>query len=77
MESVRTDFYLDGRWVRAAGGQSLEVHNPTTEEVIGTVPAGTAGDVDRAVTAARAAFEGWAATDPPTGPPTSTGCMPP
>ncbi|MEV2237369.1 aldehyde dehydrogenase family protein [Micromonospora sp. NPDC049891] len=64
MESVRTDFYLDGRWVRAAGGQPLEVHNPTTEEVIGTVPAGTAEDVDRAVAAARAAFDGWAATDP-------------
>ncbi|WP_327037633.1 aldehyde dehydrogenase family protein [Micromonospora maris] len=64
MESVRTDFYLDGRWVPAAGGQSLDVHNPSTEQVIGTVPAGTADDVDRAVAAARAAFEGWAATDP-------------
>ncbi|MFG2062746.1 aldehyde dehydrogenase family protein [Micromonospora sp. NPDC048871] len=64
MESVRTDFYLDGGWVPADGRQSLEVHNPSTEEVIGTVPAGTADDVDRAVAAARAAFEGWAATDP-------------
>ncbi|MGC5033568.1 aldehyde dehydrogenase family protein [Micromonospora sp. DT229] len=64
MESVRTDFYLDGGWVPADGRQSLEVHNPSTEEVIGTVPAGTADEVDRAVAAARAAFEGWAATDP-------------
>ncbi|MEV6692170.1 aldehyde dehydrogenase family protein [Micromonospora sp. NPDC051196] len=64
MESVRTDFYLDGGWVPAEGRQSLEVHNPSTEQVIGTVPAGTADDVDRAVAAARAAFEGWAATDP-------------
>ncbi|WP_327026423.1 aldehyde dehydrogenase family protein [Micromonospora sp. NBC_01739] len=64
MESVRTDFYLDGGWVPADGRQSLEVHNPSTEEVIGTVPAGTADDVNRAVAAARAAFEGWAATDP-------------
>ncbi|WP_431882882.1 aldehyde dehydrogenase family protein [Micromonospora gifhornensis] len=64
MESVRTDFYLDGGWVPADGRQSLEVHNPSTEQVIGTVPAGTADDVDRAVAAARAAFEGWAATDP-------------
>ncbi|AEB44649.1 MULTISPECIES: aldehyde dehydrogenase family protein [Micromonospora] len=64
MESVRTDFYLDGAWVPADGRQSLEVHNTSTEQVIGTVPAGTADDVDRAVAAARAAFEGWAATDP-------------
>ena len=53
MESVRTDFYLDGGWVPADGRQSLEVHNPSTEQVIGTVPAGTADDVDRAVAAAR------------------------
>ncbi|MBL6279189.1 aldehyde dehydrogenase family protein [Micromonospora fiedleri] len=64
MESVRTDFYLAGDWAPAEGRQSLEVHNPSTEQVIGTVPAGTADDVDRAVAAARAAFEGWAATDP-------------
>ncbi|MEW2476471.1 aldehyde dehydrogenase family protein [Micromonospora gifhornensis] len=64
MESVRTDFYLDGGWVPADGRQSLEVHNPSTEQVIGSVPAGTADDVDRAVAAARATFEGWAATDP-------------
>ncbi|MFI9006574.1 aldehyde dehydrogenase family protein [Actinosynnema sp. NPDC053489] len=40
----------------------IEVVNPTTEEVIGTVHAGTAGDVDAAVTRAVAAFPGWAAT---------------
>ncbi|MDU0292746.1 aldehyde dehydrogenase family protein, partial [Saccharothrix longispora] len=40
----------------------IEVVNPTTEEVVGTVRAGTAGDVDTAVTRAVAAFPGWAAT---------------
>ncbi|NUT52440.1 MAG: aldehyde dehydrogenase family protein [Saccharothrix sp.] len=40
----------------------IEVVNPTTEEVIGTVQAGTAGSVDAAVTRAAAAFPGWAAT---------------
>ncbi|MEV6812977.1 aldehyde dehydrogenase family protein [Micromonospora sp. NPDC051296] len=64
MDLVRTDFYLDGRWVPAGGQPPLEVHNPTTEEVVGAVPAGTADDVDRAVAAARAAFDSWAATDP-------------
>ncbi|WP_320064449.1 aldehyde dehydrogenase family protein [Micromonospora sp. RTGN7] len=64
MDLARTDFYLDGHWVSASPGQSLPVHNPATEQVIATVPAGTAADVDRAVAAARAAFDGWAATAP-------------
>ncbi|MFV2100977.1 aldehyde dehydrogenase family protein [Micromonospora sp. LOL_024] len=64
MKFARTDFYLDGRWVAAGGGSPLQVHNPTTEEIVATVPAGTAEDVDRAVVAARTAFESWAATDP-------------
>ncbi len=39
----------------------IEVVNPATEEVMGRVPDGSAADVDRAVAAARAAFDGWAA----------------
>ncbi|MFD0788611.1 aldehyde dehydrogenase family protein, partial [Micromonospora azadirachtae] len=49
MELARTDFYLDGRWVTSSHGETLPVHNPATEEVIATVPAGRAADVDRAV----------------------------
>ncbi|RKN39623.1 aldehyde dehydrogenase family protein [Micromonospora endolithica] len=64
MDLARTDFYLDGRWVDACADATLPVHNPATEEVVATVPAGTAADVDRAVAAARAAFDGWAATAP-------------
>ncbi|MEV4811771.1 aldehyde dehydrogenase family protein [Micromonospora avicenniae] len=64
MELDRTGLYLDGRWVTSADGATLPVHNPATGEVIATVPAGTAADVDRAVAAARAAFDGWAATPP-------------
>ncbi|MEH1101405.1 aldehyde dehydrogenase family protein [Micromonospora sp. CPCC 205561] len=63
MDLARTDFYLDGEWV-AASGETLAVRNPATEEVVASVPAGTAADVDRAVAAARAAFPGWAATAP-------------
>jgi aldehyde dehydrogenase (NAD+) len=55
--------YLGGDWVPpASASASISVENPATEEVLGTVPAGTAEDVDRAVAAARAAFDGWAGT---------------
>jgi aldehyde dehydrogenase (NAD+) len=46
----------------AGDGERIEVVNPATEEVAGTVPAGTAADVDRAVAAARAAFRTWSVT---------------
>jgi aldehyde dehydrogenase (NAD+) len=54
--------YIGGQWVPPASAETIPVENPATEEVLGHVPAGTAEDVDRAVTAARAAFDGWAAT---------------
>ncbi|MBE9374482.1 aldehyde dehydrogenase family protein [Saccharopolyspora sp. HNM0983] len=44
------------------GGARIEVVNPATEAVIGSVPAGTSADADAAVTAAREAFADWAAT---------------
>ncbi|AXE84783.1 aldehyde dehydrogenase family protein [Streptomyces sp. Go-475] len=56
--------YIGGAWRPAAGQDVIEVVNPVDEQVIGTVPAGTAEDVDAAVRAARAALPGWAATPP-------------
>jgi len=56
--------YIDGAWRPAAGQDVIEVVNPADEQVLGTVPAGTAADVDAAVRAARAALPGWAATPP-------------
>ncbi|MGW5125176.1 aldehyde dehydrogenase family protein [Streptomyces sp. NPDC004069] len=56
--------YIDGAWRPAAGPDVIEVVNPADERVIGTVPAGTAEDVDAAVRAARAALPGWSATPP-------------
>jgi acyl-CoA reductase-like NAD-dependent aldehyde dehydrogenase len=53
-------FFLDGRWVPAGGRGRIPVVDPSTEEQVGSVPAGTAEDVDLAVAAARAAFEDWA-----------------
>ncbi|MDI9833855.1 aldehyde dehydrogenase family protein [Streptomyces sp. KAU_LT] len=56
--------YIDGAWRPAAGQDVIEVVNPADEQVLATVPAGTAADVDAAVRAARAALPGWAATPP-------------
>jgi acyl-CoA reductase-like NAD-dependent aldehyde dehydrogenase len=58
-------FYIDGRWQSPAGNERIEVRSAATEDVIGHVPRGTAEDVDRAVAAARRAFDGgWALTEP-------------
>ena len=56
---VRDKLFIGGEWVEAAGDGTIEVVNPTTEEVIGRIPEGTAEDADRAVKAARAAFDAW------------------
>src|SRR4051812_28593489 len=56
--------YIDGAWRPAAGPDVIEVVDPADEQVIATVPAGTAEDVDAAVRAARAALPAWAATPP-------------
>jgi acyl-CoA reductase-like NAD-dependent aldehyde dehydrogenase len=55
----RTKFFIGGEWTSPAGEGTIEVIDPTTEEVIGRVPEGTPEDVDRAVAAAREAFEVW------------------
>jgi acyl-CoA reductase-like NAD-dependent aldehyde dehydrogenase len=49
--------YIDGQWVDSAGEETLDVVNPATEETIATVPQATAEDVNRAVAAARKAFD--------------------
>jgi betaine-aldehyde dehydrogenase len=49
--------YIDGQWVRPEKGGTLDVIDPATEEVIHKAPAGTAIDIDRAVKAARFAFD--------------------
>jgi acyl-CoA reductase-like NAD-dependent aldehyde dehydrogenase len=51
--------YIGGEWVDPTGDGVIEVVDPTTEQVMGRVPEGTAADVDRAVAAARCAFEVW------------------
>ena len=60
--NVHDKLYLNGEWVEPEGNGMLDVINSTTEEVMGRVPEGTPEDINRAVAAARAAFDSWAAT---------------
>jgi acyl-CoA reductase-like NAD-dependent aldehyde dehydrogenase len=59
---VRDKLYIGGEWVEPSGGEWVEVVNATTEEVMGTIPACTPADADRAVAAARGAFDAWSRT---------------
>src|SRR5271167_4551804 len=52
-------FYIDGQWVDPVEPKTLDVENPTTEQVSGRIAVGSAADVDKAVTAARRAFATW------------------
>jgi aldehyde dehydrogenase (NAD+) len=51
--------YIDGAWVDSDGQDTLEVIDPTTEEVFATIRAGLSADINRAVAAARSAFPSW------------------
>jgi len=51
------ELYIGGEWTAPSGSGVIEVISPATEEVIGQVPDGTPEDVDRAVAAARRAFD--------------------
>ena len=55
---------IDGAEVESSSRQRMEVINPANEKTIGSVPKGTAEDVDRAVKAARKAFKTWSRTTP-------------
>jgi len=56
-------FYINGEWVDPAEGSNmLDVLNPSNEEVIGSIAMGSAADVDKAVTAAKTAFNTFSQT---------------
>ena len=55
-------FYIDGKWVDPVRPNTLDVENPTTEQVSGKIAIGSAVDVDLAVQAARKAFLTWSQT---------------
>ncbi|MEX2281791.1 MAG: aldehyde dehydrogenase family protein, partial [Gemmatimonadota bacterium] len=54
--------FIGGQWVRSSGRQTLPIRDPAAGELLGEVPLSTPQDVDRAVSAARAAFPAWRST---------------
>ena len=54
--------FIDGQWVESEGGRRWEVINPATEQPVTEITLGTPADVDRAVAAARRAFETFSQT---------------
>jgi malonate-semialdehyde dehydrogenase (acetylating) / methylmalonate-semialdehyde dehydrogenase len=57
--------YIGGEWVESVSSQTLPVPNPATEEILAYVPISTKEDVDRAVKAAKEAFNTWSKTPVP------------
>jgi aldehyde dehydrogenase (NAD+) len=56
------NFYIDGKWVAPAKPRAHDVINPSNEEPCGRISLGSAADVDKAVAAAKRAFETWSQT---------------
>ena len=59
----RRHLYINGNWVEPSGEGSIEVINPTNEEVIGSVPVSSDSDANSAVEAARSAFTDWSTSE--------------
>ena len=55
-------FYINGEWIDSSSTELIEIENPSTEEVIGTISAGTKEDIDHAVAAAKNAFQSFGFT---------------
>ncbi len=64
LTAPRQQMFINGDWTDAGSGETASVINPATEEEIAQVPKGDASDVDRAVAAARTAFETWSQSTP-------------
>lgn len=60
--STMLKFYINGDWVDPVSRDRLAVENPATEEILCEVAMGNREDADRAILAARAAFNGWTYT---------------
>ena len=57
-------FYIDGQWVDPVAANDLHVINPATEQPVAVISMGSPADVDKAVAAAKRAFESWSQTTP-------------
>ena len=58
------NLFINGEWITPSGSDVIEVINPYTEQPCGQVPSGDSNDVNRAVEAARKAFDNWASKAP-------------
>ncbi len=58
----RLQFYIDGQWVDPVEPRTMDVVNPATEAVFGRISLGSAADVDKAVAAAKRAFDSYSQT---------------
>ncbi|MFC2971734.1 aldehyde dehydrogenase family protein, partial [Azotobacter bryophylli] len=58
---LRQQAYIDGSWQDADGGRTLDVNNPATGEVLGSVPKLGAAETRRAIEAAERALPAWRA----------------
>ncbi|GAA2883802.1 succinate-semialdehyde dehydrogenase/glutarate-semialdehyde dehydrogenase [Aminobacter niigataensis] len=56
--------FIDGKWTAAEGGNTIDVYNPATNEVIGKVASAGKGDLDRALAAAERGFKAWRKVSP-------------
>ena len=61
---IRDKLFIGGAWVAPSGKQTIDVFNAGNGERLGKIPLGDEKDVDLAVSAARAAFEGWSGASP-------------
>jgi acyl-CoA reductase-like NAD-dependent aldehyde dehydrogenase len=55
----RDKLFINGQWVTPEGTGTIDVINPSTEEIVGRIPEGNAEDINKAVAAAKAAFDSW------------------
>jgi succinate-semialdehyde dehydrogenase/glutarate-semialdehyde dehydrogenase len=60
---MEASMFIGGEWRRAASSQEIEVVNPATEDVVGSVPSASSADVELAVETAKRALPEWSATD--------------
>lgn len=62
MRLFREACYVDGQWIQAHSGQTFEVDNPATQEILGKVPNCGAAETKEAIEAANRAFSAWSKT---------------
>lgn len=62
MTSLSVKLFIDGEWCAAHSGETLEIINPSTEEVIGSVACADTTDIEKAATAAAKGFRVWRKT---------------